>query len=448
MRGGIACGVPGRHELCRQTHTGRRRVPDDDGVRSIGLEPRLPKCGIYGGEKEQVAAEAAKLRMAHQLDGFTAVGTPLGSAEYNSNALGRRAATVETLVDTLVQLPLSVQSQLLLLRASLQARMVHLMRTVPREALATHMRRTDAAVWRAAVRDLPPGVGEYGADMDGPDKVYSTLGRQMMLPLRHGGLGLHIQSDEVSDAAFVAGAGQAERNLKGCRAALCPLQGASGASVRERWRSLHARYAEQCKWDAAAKDLPTEFLDSKYGLLGAQQLVRRKGDDACHAGMLSSFDLDATQGQRDTAWPRSSSGGPAGAFLTAIPGGRMTLGNDMVVASVWHRLGHHVPADVAPPPCKCRAGVAAEADHAMVCEKVAKMTQMRHDNRQTPCSWSSLPAAADRRRSLATGPWPARRAWSNASTGATSWHDTMHVTTARSSADLTKSTHTGKRSDV
>ena len=58
----------------------------------------------------------------------------------------------------------------------------------------------------------------------------------------------------------------------------------------------------------------------------------------------------------------------------------MTLGNDMFVVSVWHRLGHQVPADVAPPPCKCRAGVAAEADHAMVCEKVAKMTRMRHDN--------------------------------------------------------------------
>ena len=56
-------------------------------------------------------------------------------------------------------------SQFLLLRASLQARKVHLMRTVPREALATHMRRTDAAVWRAAaaVLDLPAGVGERRA---------------------------------------------------------------------------------------------------------------------------------------------------------------------------------------------------------------------------------------------------------------------------------------------
>ena len=95
----------------------RRLCVDDDGVRSTGLEPRLPKCGIYGGDKEQVAAQAAKLQITHQLDGCTAVGTPLGSAEYVSNALGRRAATVETLVDTLVQLPLSVQSQFLLLLA-------------------------------------------------------------------------------------------------------------------------------------------------------------------------------------------------------------------------------------------------------------------------------------------------------------------------------------------
>ena len=121
-----------------------RLCVDEDGVHSIGLEPRLPKCGIYGGDKALVAAEAAKLWIALQRDRFTAVGTPLGSAAYVSNALGRRAAMVETLVDTLVQLPLSVQSQFLLLRASLKTRMAHPMRTVPREALATNMGRTDA----------------------------------------------------------------------------------------------------------------------------------------------------------------------------------------------------------------------------------------------------------------------------------------------------------------
>ena len=40
-----------------------------------------------------------------------------------------------------------------------------------------------------------------------------------MRPRRHRGLGMCVQSDEVSDDAFVAGAGQAERNLKAARCA-------------------------------------------------------------------------------------------------------------------------------------------------------------------------------------------------------------------------------------
>ena len=105
-----------------------------------------------------------------------------------------------------------------------------------------------------------------------------------------------MQSDEVWDAAFVVGAGQAECNLKGCPPMLCPPQEASGALVWKRCSNLHEWCVELCKWDAAAKDLPTEFLDSRNGLLKAQRLVTRKGDDACHAEILSSFDLNTTQG--------------------------------------------------------------------------------------------------------------------------------------------------------
>ena len=42
----------------------------------------------------------------------------------------------------------------------------HLMRTVPREALATH--------GRSSVLDLPQGVGEYGAAMEGLDMACSA----------------------------------------------------------------------------------------------------------------------------------------------------------------------------------------------------------------------------------------------------------------------------------
>ena len=79
---------------------------------------------------------------------------------------------------------------------------------------------------------------EYSTEVQGLDKASGMLGRQTMHPLRHGGLGLHMQSDEVLDATPVAGAGQPELNLKGCPAALCPLQGAS-ASAGERWSNLH-----------------------------------------------------------------------------------------------------------------------------------------------------------------------------------------------------------------
>ena len=95
-----------------------------------------------------------------------------------------------------MQFLLSAQSEFLLPRASLQTCMAHVMRSVPRDsgALVTHMRRTDGAVWRApaAELDLPPGEGECGASMDGPDKACSILGRQMLFLLRHGGLGLRM----------------------------------------------------------------------------------------------------------------------------------------------------------------------------------------------------------------------------------------------------------------
>lgn len=112
----------------------------------------------------------------------------------------------------------------------------------------------------------------------------------MALLLRQGGLGMRMQTDKVSDTAFVAGAGH-QHNLNERPAALCPLHGDSGASESELWSNLHKRCAEQFKWHAAAKDLPAEILGSRNWLLEARLLVNRKGDDACHSDMLSGFDL-------------------------------------------------------------------------------------------------------------------------------------------------------------
>ena len=56
-------------------------------------------------------------------------------------------------------------------------------------------------------------------------------------------------------------------------------------------------HSEQCGLDAATSAPAPEFLDMK-GLLGAQQVMMREGDDSCHADLLSRFDLNTTQGHR------------------------------------------------------------------------------------------------------------------------------------------------------
>lgn len=87
---------------------------DDDRVCGIGLDARMFKSGICDGYNG----------LTNELDGLTAAGTSLASTEYVSRTLGERAATVEALVGTLVQIPPSVPAQNPLLRALLQVRTV------------------------------------------------------------------------------------------------------------------------------------------------------------------------------------------------------------------------------------------------------------------------------------------------------------------------------------
>lgn len=362
----------------------------DDGLRSIGLEPNLDKCGIHGGDAAEAAAAAEELGIRHMEAGFNAVGTPLGSAAFVEEQLAARAAKVESLVETLVRLPLPVQSQYLLLRTSLNVRMAHFQRTVPFEVLEAHARRADLAVWRgaAAVLALPEGVTAW-AGMEVPECApegggsspgLHLLARRVGMPLRHGGMGLPVLMEDAARTAFTEAAARAQLNLAGRPDLVLPLRGARREQVLSVWRPAvePERLLQLMGWDAEVGHLPEAFVTGK--LLGAQRAVSHALADRELADMLAGFDLENPADQRAAARLRSSCGGPAGAWITARPGGPLTMGNDMFVMGVWHRLGYRVPHSIAPPPCKCSAGVAAEPDHAMVCKQVAKLTQMRHDN--------------------------------------------------------------------
>ena len=144
-------------------------------------------------------------------------------------------------------------------------------------------------------------------------------------------------------------------------------------------------------------------------LQGAQRAAAHAIADEVSAAELERARGEGTlAGRQEAARILSSSGGPAGAFLTALPGGHMTMDDDMFVVAVWHRLGIRVPTDMPSVPCQCSPEVAAEADHAMVCKKVAKMTQMRHDTLvealRLVISHTSLQSALEPRyRTLAGG---------------------------------------------
>ena len=90
-----------------------------------------------------------------------------------------------------------------------------------------------------------------------------------------------------------------------------------------------------------------------------------------------------------------------GVWLTALPGGLLTMGDDMLTLAFWHRLRFCVPVTgPLPHDCDDADPVLAE-DEAMVSKAVAKKTQLRHDilaaALRLVISSASLPSAAEPR---------------------------------------------------
>ena len=85
----------------------RRLRMDDNGARIIGLEPRPSNCGIYTGDKGLWSLPTSPIAVSdHSPDRWLHRSWHACSAGgCISKALGKRTAAMETLVDTLSQLP-------------------------------------------------------------------------------------------------------------------------------------------------------------------------------------------------------------------------------------------------------------------------------------------------------------------------------------------------------
>ena len=343
-------------------------------VRKIGLGVCLEKCGVYGGEEGEASALAASLGVPHRPDGVTVVGVPFGTDAYVAEVLGARAQKVVALVDKCRGLPLSKQTQFLLLRASLGERMVHLQRTVEWRHVAPSTRRAETAVLSAAAElfRLPVGPGP-----DGLAPVPGCELQQLLLPIRHGGFGLRASSQLSADAAFLSGAATAQLVMADAPRCFRPFDHVGVASLRGQWQRVFDDMAADCKWPPGSRAMSAATI--RTVLPSVQRDAARCIADRGAKALLASCDLASSDGKRAAARIRSAGSAPGSAWLTATPGPTTRLGDTAFVVCGRHRLGLGPPTNVALRPCPCGAGSAASPDHAMVCRSVAKMTQMRHD---------------------------------------------------------------------
>ena len=345
-----------------------------DSLRKIGLDVRLEKCGVYGGVPEEASELAVSLGVPHRPDGLTIVGVPFGTDAYVGRVLGDRAQKVEALVRKCLALPLSKQTQFLLLRLSLGERMVHLQRTVDWRHLAPSTRRVEQAVLSAVAElfKLPMGEGPGGSA-----PVPGSAVQQLLLPIRHGGFGLRATSGLSADAAFLSGAATAQSVMAEAPVRFRPFTGVGVASLRGKWQRVHDALAVDCQWPAGSRGMSAATITGV--LPTVQRDAARCIADRDGKALLSTFDLRTEVGKKAAARVRSAAGAPASAWLASTPGPTTRLGDATYVVCGRHRLGLGLPTAVPLRPCPCGAGNAASPDHAMVCKSVAKMTQLRHD---------------------------------------------------------------------
>ena len=92
------------------------------------------KGGVYSQDKEVAARVAAALSLPHRAEGIVAAGTPIGTDAFVAAHAEATCAAAREAMQTLHDLPpavLPLQDKLLLLRCSLQQRVLHLPRCAP-----------------------------------------------------------------------------------------------------------------------------------------------------------------------------------------------------------------------------------------------------------------------------------------------------------------------------
>ena len=337
------------------------------GAAAIGLRVQPAKSAATAGQPQDTARLSAALGVQHKPDGVTVCGSPIGTDAYVAGVLQQRVADIKVQVDRLMRLPLLRQSQFVLLRTSLSARMHHLLRTTPWPQLEAATQEMERAISDAVATIFR--VPEQGA---------TRARKQMTLPLRHAGFGLRAVQAVEADAALLSGAARAQAAMRDGPVACQPFSGAARPALLAAWHGVHDFGEASSEWGPGARDLSSQFVADDLPFM--QTTISRLVGDRAGAAFLAECDVETAEGEREAARIRSAANGPASAWITAVPAAFTTrLPDADFVMAGRHLLGLGVPTSIALRPCECGSPDSLLPDHAPACKCNAKHNTMRHN---------------------------------------------------------------------
>ena len=308
----------------------------DQGLSSVGaaLQPR--KSALTGGSADTAASLAREMGVVYAPEGIMVAGTPVGTPAFVAHHAHQVAEAVISDLERLERLPLREQSSWLVLHGSLSKRMLHLQRVVPWEHLHGPALRVQGLIALAGA-DL---FRLEASDVLGANQRATQLIHQLGLPHRVGGFGLGRITGPVADAAFVACHARAQLALKGVRESALPLTGVARGAIMRAWEPVFDKIGDDCGWPAEARALPPEFA-ARIAPSITRKVARVMADEEASRHLtLSAERGDSDADKMAAARLRSAAGGPASAWLTALPAAAATrLTDDDFVTAGRHPHG-------------------------------------------------------------------------------------------------------------
>ena len=253
------------------------------GAGRIGLQ--VQRRGYIFTRGPSHAVTRLVLDIQHCPDGITVCGTAIGTDGYVVNTLSALATSVIGQNAKLIKLPLTTQSQFILLRSFLFLRMVHFQRSLPWDQVAPRTRQVDQTILEAmsTILCLSSAIAPDGAQL-----ASSTVLQQMVLPVRHGRMGLRMTFSIEAGAALLSGAAIAEAALYGGMDTCLHFNGARQLPWLEVWQRAFDDCAEVCGRATDTRYLPVIFVDETFSQV--QHHVSCVVADGAKVCFLAAFD--------------------------------------------------------------------------------------------------------------------------------------------------------------